>query len=65
VGLSGTKDVWLRKTIKVFVGEPMPSAGQDPTALTELAFQRVRALVPAYVEPPGRKPLRRFLTKLF
>jgi len=65
VGLSGTKDVWFRKTIKVFVGEPMPSAGQDPTALTELAFQRVRALVPAYVEPPGRKPLRRFLTKLF
>ena len=65
VGLSGTKDVWFRKTIKAFVGEPMPSAGQDPTALTELAFQRVRALVPAYVEPPGRKPLRRFLTKLF
>src|SRR6266581_5418650 len=65
VGLSGTKDVWFRKTIRVFVGEPMPSAGQDPTALTELAFERVRALVPAYVEPPGRKPLRRFLTKLF
>ena len=43
----------------------MPSAGQDPAALTETAFERVRALVPAYVEPPGRKPLRRFLTNLF
>src|SRR5207248_883221 len=65
VGLSGTRDVWFRKTIKVFVGERMPSAGQDPAALTETAFERVRALVPAYVEPPGRKPLRRFLTNLF
>ena len=43
----------------------MPSAGQDPATLTETAFERVRALVPAYVEPPGRKPLRRFLTNLF
>jgi len=65
VGLSGTKDVWFRKTIKVFVGEPMPSVGQDPTAFTQLAYERIRALVPAYVEPPGRKPLRRFLTHLF
>src|SRR5438132_1234858 len=64
VGLSGTKDVWFRKTLKVFVGEPM-AAGQDAAALTQLAFERVRALVPAYVEPPGRKPLRRFLTHLF
>jgi len=65
VGLSGTKDVWFRKTIRVFVGKPMPTAGQDPTALTQLAAERVRALVPAYVEPPGRKPLRRLLTHLF
>lgn len=65
VGLSGTKDVWLRKTIKVFVGEPIPTAGQDPTELTELAYRRVRELVPPYAEPPGRKPLRHFLTHLF
>ena len=65
VGLSGTKDVWFRKTIKVFVGEAIPTVGQDPTALTELAEQRVRALVPPYVEPSGSKPLRRFLTHLF
>jgi hypothetical protein len=57
--------VWFRKTIRVFVGEPIPSQGQDPAALTELAHEKVRALVPAYVEPPGRKPLRKFLTNLF
>jgi 1-acyl-sn-glycerol-3-phosphate acyltransferase len=65
VGLSGTQDVWLRKTIRVFVGEPIPSQGQDPAALTQLAYERMRALVPPYVEPGGRKVLRRWLTHLF
>jgi 1-acyl-sn-glycerol-3-phosphate acyltransferase len=65
VGLSGTKDVWFRKTIRVFVGRPMQAAGQDPAALTQLAFERVRALVPVYVEAPGPRLLRRFLTHLF
>jgi 1-acyl-sn-glycerol-3-phosphate acyltransferase len=65
VGLSGCKDVWFRKPIRVFVGEPIPSQGQDPTRLTNLAYERVRALIPEYTEPAGRKPLRKFLTKLF
>jgi 1-acyl-sn-glycerol-3-phosphate acyltransferase len=65
VGLSGCKDVWFRKTIKVFVGEAIPTAGQDAATLTQIGYDRVRALVPEYVEPPGRKPLRRFLTHLF
>jgi 1-acyl-sn-glycerol-3-phosphate acyltransferase len=65
VGLSGTKDVWFRKAIRVFVGEPIPSAGQDPESLTNLAYERVRALIPEYGEPAGRKLLRRFLTNLF
>ncbi|TMD74838.1 MAG: 1-acyl-sn-glycerol-3-phosphate acyltransferase [Chloroflexi bacterium] len=65
VGLSGTKDVWFRKTLKVFVGEPIPVAGQDPVRLTELAFGRLRELVPPYVEPPGPKLMRRYLTHLF
>jgi len=65
VGLSGTKDVWFRKTLLVFVGEPIPVAGQDPAHLTHLAFDRMRRLVPAYQEPSGPKPLRRFLTHLF
>jgi 1-acyl-sn-glycerol-3-phosphate acyltransferase len=65
VALSGTQDLWLRKRIKAVVGPPIAAAGQDPTALTDLAFDRMRAMLPAYAEPPGRKPLRRFLTRLF
>jgi 1-acyl-sn-glycerol-3-phosphate acyltransferase len=65
VGLSGTKDVWFRKTLKVFVGEPIPVAGQDPARLTDLSFRRMRELVPAYREPSGPKLLRRYLTHLF
>ena len=65
VALSGTKDLWLRKRIKVIIGAPLTTAGQDPGALTELAFQRMKAMLPTYVEPPGRKPLRNKLTHLF
>ncbi len=65
VGLSGCKDAWFRKTIRVFVGEPIPSQGQDATRLTELAHERVRGLIPAYTEPSGPKALRKFLTNLF
>jgi 1-acyl-sn-glycerol-3-phosphate acyltransferase len=65
VGLSGTKDVWFRKTLKVFVGQPIPTAGQDPVRLSQLAFERMRVLVPGYTEPGGPKVLRRYLTHLF
>ena len=65
VGLSGAKDVWLRKTVRVFVGPPIATAGQDPVTLTEVAYQRVRELVPPYTEPRGPKRLRRYLTHLF
>ncbi len=65
VGLSGTKDVWFRKKLRVFVGAPIPAAGQDPVTLTDLAYQRMRELVPRYTEPGGPKLLRRYLTHLF
>ena len=65
VALSGTKDLWFRKRIQVVVGEPFPAAGADPAALTELAFQRVKAMLPAYVDPGGAKLLRKTLTHLF
>ena len=65
VALSGTKDLWFRKQIRVVIGKPLPTAGQDPTALTELAFQTMKQMVPAYSEPVGRKLLRRQLTHLF
>jgi len=65
VALSGTKDLWFRKRIQVVVGEPIPTAGGDPAALTELAFQRVKAMLPAYTDPGGAKLLRNTLTHLF
>ena len=65
VALSGTKDLWLRKRIRVVIGPALPTRGADPAALTELAFQKVSAMLPPYVELPGRKLLRKQLTHLF
>ncbi len=65
VALSGTKDLWLRKRIRVIVGRPLPAQGQDPTAMTGLAFEKMKEMLPVYVEPGGRKLLRKRLTHLF
>jgi 1-acyl-sn-glycerol-3-phosphate acyltransferase len=65
VALSGTKDLWFRKRIRVVIGQPIPTAGQDAEGLTKLAFERMRQLMPVYSDPGGRKPLRRWLTHLF
>src|ERR1700693_1286647 len=65
VALSGTKDLWFRKPIRVIMGEPIQPAGHDPDSLTAAAFKRITELMPAYKEPPGRKLLRRQLTNLF
>src|SRR5712664_4651317 len=48
VALSGTKDLWLRKRIKVVIGKALPTAGQDPAVLTELAFKTMNKMLPAY-----------------
>jgi 1-acyl-sn-glycerol-3-phosphate acyltransferase len=65
IALSGTKDLWFRKRIRVVVGKSLPTEGRDPASLTEAAFQEITKLMPPYTEPPGRKPLRRQLTHLF
>jgi 1-acyl-sn-glycerol-3-phosphate acyltransferase len=65
VALSGTKDLWFRKRIKVVIGPALPTQGAGPGALTELAFQKMSAMLPAYVEQPGPKLLRKQLTHLF
>jgi 1-acyl-sn-glycerol-3-phosphate acyltransferase len=65
VALSGTKDLWFRKRIRVVIGAPLQPAGGDPTTLTDAAFQRTKELMPAYSEPGGRKLFRRRLTNLF
>ena len=65
VALSGTKDVWLRKRVRVMIGEPIQPQGQAVDTLVAQAQARVAALLPQYQEPSGPKPLRRWLTHLF
>ncbi len=65
VALSGTKDLWFRKRIKVVIGQPIPAAGQTPESLTDAGYQRIKELMPALHEEPGRRLLRKFLTNLF
>src|SRR3981189_1122277 len=65
VALSGTKDLWFRKRIRVIIGTPLLPQSQTPETLTDAAFKRITELIPIYTEPPGRKFLRRQLTNLF
>ena len=65
VALSGTKDLWFRKRIRVIIGKPLLPESQTPETLTDAASKRITELIPIYTEPPGRKFLRRQLTNLF
>ena len=65
VGLSGVKDVWLGKRIVANIGAPIPSSGRTVDEMRGLGSEAVAKLLPEYHEPPGPKPLRRWLTGLF
>lgn len=65
VALSGTKELWFRKAIRVVIGPPLLASGHDPASLTAAAFRQIKELMPKYEDPPGRKLLRRRLTNLF
>jgi 1-acyl-sn-glycerol-3-phosphate acyltransferase len=65
VALSGTQDLWLRKTVRLIVGEPIESDGHTVESLVTLAETRMRDLVPPYHDPGGVKLLRKRLTHLF
>ena len=65
MALSGTKDLWFGKRIRVFIGEPLQSAGHDAESLTATAYETMKALIPAYRDQPGRKWFRKKLTNLF
>jgi 1-acyl-sn-glycerol-3-phosphate acyltransferase len=65
VGLAGMKDVWLGKEVFLRIGEPIPSSDRTVAEVQLLGEAAVRKLMPAYDEPKGRKPLRRWLTGLF
>lgn len=63
--LSGTKEIWVGKRIELRIGPPLDPAGQSVESLTEVGRAAVEALLPRYSDPGGRKPLKRWLTKLF
>jgi 1-acyl-sn-glycerol-3-phosphate acyltransferase len=65
VALSGTQDLWLRKTVRMIVGEPIDTSGHTVESLVALAEQRVRDILPPYADPGGTKLFRKQLTKLF
>ena len=64
VALSGTQDLWLRKTVRLIIGKPIESDGQTVESLVELAETRMRELLPPYHDPGGVKLLRERLTHL-
>ena len=65
VALSGSQQLWLRKTVRLIIGEPIESDGQTVDSLVTLAETRMRALLPPYHDPGGAKLFRRRLTHLF
>jgi len=65
VALAGMKEIWVGKRLFVRIGEDIPTAGKTVDEVHRLGQDAVTALLPAYREPPGRKPLRRWLTGLF
>jgi 1-acyl-sn-glycerol-3-phosphate acyltransferase len=65
VALSGMQDLWLRKTVRMIIGEPIETAGLTVDDLVEMAESTIRRLLPPYREPGGAKLFRRALTHLF
>lgn len=71
VGLTGTRDLWLRRTLIVRIGmpiEPTPYAGglrQRVDATTEQLSKSICALLPGDGTPHTIKPLEKWLTSLF
>jgi 1-acyl-sn-glycerol-3-phosphate acyltransferase len=64
VGLSGTKDLWLRKKILVFVGAPIPVEGKTVEEVVIEGKARLEALLPVYRDPRGPRLLQSWLTNL-
>jgi 1-acyl-sn-glycerol-3-phosphate acyltransferase len=65
VGISGTRDLWLRKKVSIRVGAPISTVGRSVEDLVLIAQTGVAALIVPYREPAGIKLFRRRLTHLF
>jgi 1-acyl-sn-glycerol-3-phosphate acyltransferase len=65
VGLSGTKDLWLRKPVRLIIGKPIETTGHTVDTLVPVAEDSLRTLLPTYHDPAGIKRFRHRLTHLF
>ena len=64
VAISGTHDLWLRKQLRVAIGEPIMAGGRSAEQMLALGRERLADLLPPYTEPSGAKLFRRRLTRL-
>jgi 1-acyl-sn-glycerol-3-phosphate acyltransferase len=71
VGLTGTKELWLRRTLTMRIGRaiyPHALEGNNRTrthGLTSRVGAELRALLPGDTERARFKPLKKWLTRLF
>jgi 1-acyl-sn-glycerol-3-phosphate acyltransferase len=71
VGLTGTSELWLRRTLTMRIGKPINPVGYEGDlrtrvrAMTATLTSEMQALLPGDEQNhPGVKPLRNWLTKL-
>ena len=64
VGLSGSRELWLRKRIHINIGSPISPERVTAPALVDRSREAVCELIPEYRDPGGVKLFRRRLTRL-
>ncbi len=64
VALSGTRNLWWRKRVKIVIGSPISPFGLQVEALVERARSELVELMPGYKDPGGIKIFQRKLTRL-
>jgi 1-acyl-sn-glycerol-3-phosphate acyltransferase len=71
VGITGTKELWLRRTLTVRIGKLIQPTGFEGDmrsrvhSMTAYLSRAMRVLLPGDHDHPRFKPLNRWLTKLF
>lgn len=71
IGITGTKELWLRRTLTVRVGKPIQPSEFDGDmrsrmhSMTSRLSSEISALLPGDHARPRFKPLNRWLTKMF
>lgn len=64
IALSGTRELWFRKRVRVIIGSPITPDGVRVDALVNRAHAALTALLPEYRDPGGLRLFQRRLTRL-